>query len=455
MRSLVLLLLVLSLQTCNLPELVAQQPAWQAGVASTIITPGELIWMSGYGSRTAPADGKISDLYAKAIVLQDPEGHRVLLITLDLVGIARGISQEICEQLMKQHNLTRAQIAIATSHTHSGPVVGANLRPMFELTDEQWKQIDDYKQSLVQSILDVSAKAIADVSPVKLQSGEGVATFAVNRRTNREADVPMLREAGQLVGPVDHAVPVLSIRTPDGKLKASVFGYACHATVLSGMQWCADWPGFAQKEIESRHPGCTALFWAGCGADQNPLPRRTVELAEQYGRMMADAVDRVLAAPMTEVSGSLKSAYREIDLAYHRIPSKEEIESDAKSADIFIARRARWLLTTIEREGKLSETYPYPIQMWKLGNQITLTTLGGEVVVDFALRLKAELQGESQWVAAYCNDVMAYIPSKRVLLEGGYEGETAMIYYGLPSKWSEQVEEHIFSTTMELEASLK
>ncbi len=455
MRRLLLLLLVVSVQASNSRESFGQETSWKAGVASTVITPTEFIWMSGYGSRKAPAEGKISDLYAKAIVLEDPAGHRVLLITLDLVGIARGISQEICEQLMKQHQLTRSQIAIATSHTHSGPVVGANLRPMFELTDEQWTQIDKYKTSLVQSILDVSAKAIADLGPVKLQSGEGVSTFAVNRRNNREADVPMLREAGQLVGPVDHAVPVLSARTPDGKLKAVVFGYACHATVLSGMQWCADWPGFAQTEIESRHPGCTALFWAGCGADQNPLPRRTVELAQQYGSMTADAVDRVLAAPMTAVSGELKSAYKEIDLAYHRIPSKEEIEADAKSSDVFVARRARWLLTAIERDGKLSESYPYPVQMWKVGDNATMTFLGGEVVVDFALRLKAELAGANQWVAGYSNDVMAYIPSKRVLLEGGYEGESAMIYYGLPSKWSEHVEEHIVSTAKELEASMK
>lgn len=455
MRYLPQLFVVLFVSTLNCNVMADDDTLWKAGVATQVITPSEFIWMSGYGSRTAPAEGKISDLHAKVIVIEDPSGRRVLLITLDLVGVARGISQEICERLQKELGLGRSQIAIATSHTHSGPVVGANLRPMFDLTEKQWQQIDDYKKSLVDSISDVSAKAVADLAPARLQTGEGTATFAVNRRNNREADVPMLREAGQLVGPVDHDVPVLSVRTPDGHLRAVVFGYACHATVLSGMQWCADWPGFAQTEIESRHPGCVALFWAGCGADQNPLPRRTVELAEDYGRRTADAVDRTIAAPMRPVEGSLKSAYREIDLALHHLPSRDELNEEAKSADAFRVRRAKWLLNTLDRDGSLSATYPYPVQVWRIGNDVTMTTLGGEVVVDFSLRLKDELPGYSNWIAGYCNDVMAYIPSKRVLLEGGYEGETAMIYYGLPSKWSENVEEHIVQTVKDLDQSLR
>jgi len=69
--------------------------------------------------------------------------------------------------------------------------------------------------------------------------------------------------------------------------------------------------------------------------------------------------------------------------------------------------------------------------------------LGGEVVVDYALRLKRELSPHTTWVAGYANDVMAYIPSRRVLLEGGYEGGGAMVYYGLPSAWTVEVEKQI------------
>ena len=60
----------------------------------------------------------------------------------------------------------------------------------------------------------------------------------------------------------------------ESKLKAALFGYACHCTVLSFRQWLGDYAGFAHMELDKRHPGCVALFWAGCRCDQNPLPRR-------------------------------------------------------------------------------------------------------------------------------------------------------------------------------------
>ncbi len=422
---------------------------WQAGVAKTVITPPTAMWMSGYASRTKPAEGTIHDLYAKALVISDPAGHKSLIVTLDLVGIDRITSKTICEQLVDKHGLQRSGITISASHTHSGPIVGRNLMSMYSLDDENLRLVAEYTQFLSDSILKISAEAFANLAPATLQYGSGQATFAVNRRTNREPDVPMLRKSGQLVGPVDHDVPLLVVRAADGSLRTILFGYACHATVLGGMEWCGDWPGFAQLEIERRHPEATAMFIAGCGADQNPLPRKTVELAADYGKQIADSIDRAVAGPMQPVNGTLKTAYREIDLAFDQLPSKEQIEADLKSKDVYIARRAVHLLDAISRDGQLSTTYPYPVQLLRLGD-LQIVTLGGEVVIDYALRLKNELPGSTIWIAGYCNDVMAYIPSLRVLQEGGYEGETAMIYYGLPTKWSAAVEDDIVKAVKEL-----
>jgi len=422
---------------------------WQAGFAKTFITPPSPMWMSGYASRNKPSAGTIHDLWAKALVLQDPGGHKGLLVTLDLVGIDRMTSQAICERLAQNHGLQRSEITLSTSHTHSGPVVGKNLISMYSLDDENYQRISEYTEFLSDSIVRIAQQAFANMAPAAVQYGSGQATFAVNRRNNREPDVPMLREAGHLVGPVDHDVPLLVVRSPEGQLRAVLFGYACHATVLSGMDWCGDWPGFAQLEIERRHPDAIAMFMAGCGADQNPLPRKTVELATDYGRQIADSVDRALAGPMRSVKGSLHTAYREIELAFDELPSQEKLEADLKSENVYLVRRAAHLLEMLSRDGKLSPTYPYPVQMWRLGD-LQITALGGEVVVDYALRLKSELPGTTNWIGGYCNDVMAYIPSVRVLKEGGYEGETAMIYYGLPTKWSDNVEEHIVTTVREM-----
>jgi hypothetical protein len=346
--------------------------------------------------------------------------------------------------IQARYHLERAQIVLACSHTHSGPVVGQNLHSMYNLDAKQERLIEEYTELLEKAVVEVAGQAIERLSDARLGWGIGHCDFAVNRRANKESEVPALRAALQLQGPVDHDVPVLRIDRPDGTLLAVLFGYACHCTVLEGYQWCGDYAGFAQVELEARHPGAQAMFVAGCGGDQNPIPRRVLDLAARYGKALAESTNRVLEGPLEPIAGPLLATYEEIALAFGRLPSRAEIEADSKSTNFFVASRARHLLHTIQTRGALETTYPYPVQAWRLG-ELTWIFLGGEVVVDYALRIKRNLGSSHTWVSAYCNDVMAYIPSKRVLKEGGYEGGGAMLYYGLPSPWSDEVEEVIIA----------
>jgi hypothetical protein len=425
------------------------QDGWKAGAARVNITPKVKMWLSGYGARTKPAEGKLTDLWARALALEDPAGKRAVLVTMDLVGIDRTLAAEVCAELKRKHDLPREAIILSVSHTHTGPVVGSNLSVMYELDEEQQRHVTDYTREVRVSLVQVVGEALKELAPARLSWGTGRTSFAVNRRNNKEADVPKLRAAGLLKGPVDHDVPVLAVRAPKGELRAVVFGYACHATVLSLYQYSGDYPGFAQLELEKAHPQAVALFWAGCGGDQNPLPRRTVALAERYGRMLANAVEDVLAAPLAAIEGRLGLAYRLLDLPFAELPTREQLVKDSLSKQRYVARRAKVLLEQLKTRGELRGTYPYPVQAWQLGNGPTLVALGGEVVVDYALRLKKELGPERTWVMAYANDVMAYIPSLRVLREGGYEGGGAMLYYGLPTVWGPRVEELIVAAAHE------
>lgn len=415
---------------------------WKAGTARVKITPEKPMWMAGYGYRDHPAEGKLTDLWAKAIALEDRAGRRAVLVTLDLLGLDRTSSTSIFARLEKRYGLRRDQVNLCASHTHSGPVVGHNLGPVhFEQVDAaQHALILAYARRLEDNIVKIVGDALEALAPATLAWGNGQTDFAVNRRTNWERAVPELRAAGKLQGPVDHDVPVLAVRDQAERLLAMVFGYACHATVLGAYEWNGDYPGYAQAELEAKHPNVTALFWAGCGADQNPLPRRTVELAREYGRKLAGAVEDVLTASMRPVSSELQTAYREIELPFGPLPSAEQIKHEAQSEDATVAARARMFQREIDAGRSLRPTYPYPIAQWRLGDEISWIFLGGEVVVDYALRLKAGQSGNKTWIAAYANDVMAYIPSTRVLNEGGYEGGGAMVSYGLPAPWSAEVE---------------
>lgn len=432
-----------------IPLLGSADEVWQSGSAKIVITPEAPMWMAGYGSRKTPAEGKRTDLFAKALVLEDSKGSRGLIVTLDLVGIDRITSAAICAELKKKHGLDRSQIALCTSHTHSGPVVGKNLGPLhyYVVDAAQQKLIDEYALVLQKKVIEVAGKAIEAMSPARVQSGSGKATFAVNRRDNVQAKAEELRAKGLLVGPSDHDVPVLTVRDPEsGEIRSILFGYACHSTTISFNEWNADYPGYAQTALEKSHPGAIALFWAGCGADQNPLPRRSIELAEKYGKELASAVDSVIRGTMPVLKPTLSTTYQEIDAPLANLPTREEIGTNLKSTNRFEVARAKLLQRQMEKKGALNGSYPYPIGHWKLGEQIDFVILGGEVVVDYALRLKREMSGPRTWVAGYSNDVMAYIPSLRVLKEGGYEGGGSNKYYGLPGLWDESVEDLIIKT---------
>ncbi|HXD85380.1 MAG TPA: neutral/alkaline non-lysosomal ceramidase N-terminal domain-containing protein [Urbifossiella sp.] len=422
--------------------LFGAEPGWKAGFAKVKITPEKPMWMSGYASRTKPAEGTEIDLWAKAAVLQAADGKKLVLVTLDLVGIDRGTSQAICKRLMEKHKLPREAIALAVSHTHCGPVVGSNLATAFFLDAAQAKLVADYAAALPGKVVEAVDAAVAALEPMSLSWAVGRAGFAVNRRENKEADAPMLRDKGLLKGPIDHDVPVLAARDAKGNLKGIVCGYACHATVMAYQKWSGDYPGFAMRDLEKAHPGAIALFFAGCGADQNPLPRRELALAKHYGKQLADAVEAVLAKPMTPLDPRCAAIYREIELPLKEVPTREELIKQSQDADKYIAARAKMHLKQLEAGRDIPASYPYPVQTWRLGNDLPVVILGGEVVVDYSLRLKKELGGKP-WIMGYANDVMAYIPSARVLKEGGYEGARSMIYYGLPSVWGDSIEERI------------
>ncbi|MDR3634578.1 MAG: neutral/alkaline non-lysosomal ceramidase N-terminal domain-containing protein [Isosphaeraceae bacterium] len=427
---------------------------WKAGTARVAITPKQPMWMAGYGARNHPSEGVEHDLWAKALILESPAGVRYSLVTLDVCGIGRDLSVKVRDELKKRHGLTRDRVVIACSHTHCGPVLGSNLITMYPLDQAQRERVERYAEFAYESMVGVVGQAIQQLAPADVSWQTGRADFAVNRRENNQAKVEELRAKLQLKGPVDHDVPVLCVKGPAGKPLAIVFGYACHCTVLPYYKFCGDYAGFAQIALEKTFPGAQAMFVAGCGADQNPLPRGTVEHARRYGSELAQSVERVLAGPLNPVDpASISSAYEEISLPLGVLPSREQIEKEAQSKDLPLANRAKKLLKRIDEEGSLARTYPYPVQAWKLGG-LTWVFLGGEVVVDYSLRLKRNLGSSHTWVSSYCNDVCAYIPSLRVLKEGGYEGATSMVYYGLPAPWGPTVEEDIVDAAGRLTGSL-
>ena len=426
----------------------AARQAWKAGLAQVIITPQKPLWMAGYASRTKPSEGVIQELYAKALALEDHSGKRAVLVTSDLLGFPAAVSHNIAERVERQHHLERARLLLSSSHTHGGPVIGKTLGLMYPMNSQQWADVEAYTSDLEDKIVKLVGAALKSLRPARLSFGHGEAGFAMNRRarTKEEIAIGVNKE-----GPVDHDVPVLRVDDKHGKLRAFVFGYACHNTAARDlMQLHGDYAGFAEACLENHHPGAMALFIAGCGGDANPFPRGTIELARQHGEELAGAVEKLLVRGLQSVSGPLKSAYEEFPVAFAMPPGREELQAQLENKDVYHRNWAAAMLTVLNRDGHLPAEYPYPLEIWQFGQDLTLIALASEVVVDYDLRLKKELGAEKLWVAAYCNDVFAYIPSLRVLEEGGYEGGGAMVYYGQPGPFAPAIEETIIGKVHDL-----
>src|SRR5262249_38598665 len=135
-------------------------PAFKAGVATKVITPERPMWMAGYASRTKPSEGKIHDLYAKALCLEDSAGKRLVLVTTDLVGIPRYLSEQVSAEASKKFGIKREELMLTASHTHCGPVLRENLIDMYGLSPEEADKVAAYSKKLAGDLVEVIGAAV-------------------------------------------------------------------------------------------------------------------------------------------------------------------------------------------------------------------------------------------------------------------------------------------------------
>lgn len=425
----------------------AAKPEWMAGVAAAPITPEQSMWMAGYAARDKPSEGKVQDLFAKALFIQDSKGGRMVIITMDLIGVTKAFRSELQSRVGQSFGIKPSQLLINVSHTHCGPELRASRSPAAKDSTAEREKVDRYNAELKDKLVAIVGNAIAGAAPAHLYYAHARAGFAMNRRLKTPDGY---KNSPNPDGPVDHSVPVLRITDKDGQLRAILFGYACHNTTLSFYQFCGDYAGYAQEYLQKDHPGVTAMFVLGAGADQNPYPRRELDLAKQHGRALSNAVETALLHGGKPLSGPLVSLLEHVTLDYAHVPTKAELEQALNSKQALERRHAETLLKKLAESGQLSANYEIPVQVVRFGKDLALIAVAGEVVVDYSLRLKRELSGPAIWFAGYSNEVFGYLPSRRVSEEGGYEPVDSIRYSTHTSPWALSTEERVIGKAKEL-----
>lgn len=404
----------------------------KVGIGRKIITPTfQPLWMNGYLGRSQPATGVAQDLWAKALVFEESPTSRVIIVTTDLLGLSHEISEAVAKRLSDKYGINRSQLVLNSSHIHSGPPVWPSAG-MFDYNTEDMRNVALYGQKLIEDIVAVVDMAMSNLTPMKVWSGHGLAQFARNRRDPKFT-----------TRPVDNDVPILKISDPEGIVKAILFGYACHNTTLDSdyMLISGDYAGYAQIELEKMYPGATALFFEGCGGDIDPFPRTKVEDAEQNGKSLALAVQKALEGELKPVRPPIITDYTVVDLDFRPF-DLASYQKEIISTNQFAQRRAKLMLLAYNKGYDVSK-YHYPVHAIRFNKDLTILGLAGEVVVDYSLWAKKEFANQNLFVAGYCDEVMCYIPSKRILDEGGYEANSNMVFYVMPGPFADNIEEKI------------
>jgi hypothetical protein len=410
------------------------------GLARVCITPEKPLWLHGYANqpRFRPFEGKLNDLYAKAMVIEDARGERAVLITVDLCVLRAAEAEALFGRLTQRTGLARRQLLVNLSHTHSGPMIGASDFSRVPMPAEDQQATLAYTARLYEQIADVALAALADLKPATLAWGSGKCGFVRNRRLYH-ADGTYSGMGPNADKFVDDAVPVLRVSAPDGTVRGIVFGCACHPVTFGpeNLKLSGDYASFAQEAIESSHPGVQAMFVQGCGADANSDPRCGPD-AEKHARLqgqsLAAEVGRIVRGPLEPVRGPLQVKFREVALPLKPVPGRAELEKMSGT----LAHNAKRMLAAVDRGQPLPSHHSHPLALWQFGRDLIFVGLSGEVVSGYVPLVRAALGAGRLWIAGYCNEVDGYLPDSTIVAEGGYEARGLVADIGFYAAEAEQ-----------------
>ncbi len=441
-------------------QFASSDDQWRIGFSKVDVTPTEPLRLSGYAVRDAPHEGVADPLAARAMVISpsraEHDAKSIVLVSIDSVAVSSAMTVEVAEWLEEKFSIARSQLVLCSTHSHTTPQIDGVLPNIFRVpsTPDQVTATAKYTQLVLAAIKtaiqqSMNKRVVASVSIANAEAG-----FAINRRVLNQDGV-WTGFGEQVDAPVDRRVRLLIAHSQSGSLLGGAFMYACHCTTLGSdfNQVSGDWAGLSASRLELLHASAVFLPIIGCGADANPKPRGSHQFAQRHAAEIVSAVEAKLQQKQDWTSLAVVD-FPEAHFGYAGLasdhPSAEELAKAKNSEQPNEQRWAEFLIQTKQEMGRLPETVPMPIHTWRFGDDLTWVFLGGEVVIDYQLQLEKELPSNQVWVAAYSDDVFAYVASERMRGEGGYEVDASMTYYLQPGRWQSGTQSLIIRRVKEI-----
>lgn len=423
----------------------------KAGAAARVVNPTKPAATIGHRVMTMFLN-VYADLRVQALVLEDASGKRIVWLGYDFCVPPAPMVDRIKKRIHAEHGIPPEAVAVNASHTHSAPP----LTRWEAVADEHFDP--QYADFVVREAAAVVGDALSRMAPARLRYAQATSAVGINRRGSRDGRVGLIPRPE---GVVDRRVQlVVAENKEDGNLIGVAVKYACHPVTVVNTGIGSDYPGYMRQFVENRHPGAVAVFLQGCGADVNSLRpneemtgwvRGSPETAEEFGRELADTVDRALDEPGTPITGPIEFEYAVVNLPMEKVAA-EKYEDTAQRNDPFAGQWGKMYAEKVRRGDEIPETWPYRIQAFRLGSgqsPFTLVALDGEVFTEYGLNLERMLRPAPTIVLGYTNGVVSYLFTAAAIAEGGYE-LNAYRWFRLPGPYTAEAESIVLEATAEL-----
>lgn len=394
------------------------------GISKADITPQTPVFLAGFADRTHESEGVHDPLYAKAALLQ--ANKTLAIITLDLVGSDRSFIDGIKSALQDKFGLHHDEVLINFSHTHHA--IAARGPVQAEGGEFRRGSVIDFAL-LRDTLVSIVADCYAHLEEGQLLLARGTTKFGVSRRKLTEQGVQWKPTYDT---EIDHDLFVLKLVDGKRQVKGIMYNYGCHPTSMSSDNYLIsnDFPGKTNRVLEETYPGAAALFLQGCAGEVKPLKCAlgdsfiscTFEQMEEAGAELAQAVVRLIEqSAFAPVQGPFKTTLTEATLRMEQTPA-DYFEGIANNPAIGEVRR-RGAARKIEqiKKGLTKERTSIYIGVWHLDDETRLIAMEGEISTEYAMLLKQLFPGGKTIVLGYTNGVSFYVPTRKMIGEGGYE----------------------------------
>lgn len=425
-------------------------------LARQMITPAEPVWQCGFAARTRKSEGIHDNLYATLLLLEDDQGARAALISLDIIGGDRSFITELRADLKEQYGLD--QVLLNFSHTHGAVRIFGQAASKEDFGGHFWNHRESeqdsqaaqaYSKHVHETILALAGQARADLAPGSLSLLRGQSDFGLSRRfPNPDGSIAWLPYDNPAA--MDPDLYLLKLEDKDGGLAGLIYQYACHPTTLGSDNYLitSDYPGVVRRILENYHPGLTTLFLQGCGADIKPRATATPTGFKQCSFAELEEAAGGLAVEINSLLATSGWRRLELDLAYRQEDLRlfasswpeskwQELLADPATPDYMKRALEHRQKTKTGRSAYL----PLEISVLRLDKTACLLALENEVVSSYGKKIK-RLFGQDILALGYSNSCRGYIPDREVIRQGGYEADSFKLL-GLSGPYYEEIEDII------------